>query len=88
MTSGLTICQKAGASVTVKIVRHYHRFGLVDEPRRDSSSYRRYGSSDLLRAGPGPHSGRGRHIAADLSDVKRRLTDRIEELVAPRDIPS
>jgi len=49
MTSGLTISQAAVASATVKIMRHCHRLGLVDEPRRDSSGYRRYGSSDLLR---------------------------------------
>lgn len=39
----------AFAGVTVKTVRHYHRLGLVDEPARDSSGYRRYHSGDLLR---------------------------------------
>ncbi|MFD0332517.1 MerR family transcriptional regulator [Streptomyces erythrogriseus] len=50
MVYGLTIGQAAAfAGVTVKAVRHYHRLGLVDEPDRDSSGYRRYGSSDMLR---------------------------------------
>jgi hypothetical protein len=73
----------------VKIVRHYHRFGLVDEPRRESSGYRRYGSSDAARE---PVQVRTLAEAGILPPtcprVKRRLTDRIEELVAPRDIPS
>ncbi|MFE5584537.1 hypothetical protein [Kitasatospora sp. NPDC056531] len=30
-------------------MRHYHRHGLVDEPQRDASGYRRYGSEELLR---------------------------------------
>jgi DNA-binding transcriptional MerR regulator len=47
---GVTIGQAAAfAGVTIKTVRHYHKLGLVDEPDRDSSGYRRYGSDDLLR---------------------------------------
>ena len=39
----LTIGQLAGyAGVTIKAVRHYHQRGLLDEPPRDSSGYRRY----------------------------------------------
>ena len=50
MMNGLTIGQAAAfADVTVKTVRVYHQHGLIDEPRRDSSGYRRYGSADLLR---------------------------------------
>ncbi|MFD0268057.1 MerR family transcriptional regulator, partial [Streptomyces sp. NPDC127106] len=50
MTGGVTIGQAAAfAGVTVKTVRHYHQHGLIDEPRRDASGYRRYGSADLLR---------------------------------------
>ncbi|WP_372352877.1 MerR family transcriptional regulator [Streptomyces sp. KL116D] len=30
-------------------MRHYHRLGLVDEPERDRSGYRRYGSPDMVR---------------------------------------
>jgi DNA-binding transcriptional MerR regulator/pimeloyl-ACP methyl ester carboxylesterase len=50
VTGGLTIGQAAAfAGVTVKTLRHYHRLGLVDEPRRDTSGYRRYTSTDLFR---------------------------------------
>lgn len=100
MVYGLTIGQAAAfADVTVKTVRHYHRLGLVDEPERDGSGYRRYGSSDILRlvqvrtlAGAGvPLAEIGdlldagpEHFAAALEDVERRLTDRIEELIARR----
>ena len=50
MTYELTIGQAARfAGVTVKTVRHYHRLGLVAEPGRDNSGYRRYDSAGLLR---------------------------------------
>jgi DNA-binding transcriptional MerR regulator len=40
----LTIGQLAAyAGVTVRAVRHYHRVGLLPEPERDASGYRRYG---------------------------------------------
>jgi DNA-binding transcriptional MerR regulator len=40
---GITIGQLADyAGVTVKAVRHYHSRGLLEEPPRDSSGYRRY----------------------------------------------
>ena len=101
MTGGLTIGQAAAfAGVTVKTVRHYHRRGLVDEPRRDSSGYRRYGSDQLLRLvqvrtlasagvplaeiGPLLDAGTDQFVAA-LADVERRLTDRIAEMTARRD---
>ncbi len=39
----ITIGQLAAyAGVTIKAVRHYHRRGLLEEPSRDSSGYRRY----------------------------------------------
>ncbi len=39
----LTIGQLAAyAGVTIKAVRHYHQRGLLEEPPRDSSGYRRY----------------------------------------------
>jgi DNA-binding transcriptional MerR regulator len=98
---GVTIGQAAAfAGVTVKTVRVYHRQGLIDEPRRDQSGCRRYGSDDLLRlvqirtlAGAGvPLAEIGDLLDADqdrfaatVLDVERRLTDRIEELVARRD---
>lgn len=50
MRNGLIIGQAVVfADVTVKAVRHYHRRGLVDEPERDASGYRRYGSRELLQ---------------------------------------
>lgn len=41
----LTIGELASfAGVTVRAVRHYHQVGLLPEPERDHSGYRRYGS--------------------------------------------
>lgn len=101
MADGLTIGQAAGfVGVTIKTVRHYHRLGLVAEPERDGSGYRRYRSADLLRlvqvrtlaeAGvPLAEIGdlldsEPEPFAAALDDVHRRLTERIEDLIARRD---
>ncbi|MBQ1048692.1 MerR family transcriptional regulator [Micromonospora sp. C51] len=42
----LTIGQLAAyAGVTVRTVRHYHQIGLLPEPERDASGYRRYGAT-------------------------------------------
>ncbi|MET9959928.1 MerR family transcriptional regulator [Streptomyces sp. NPDC006326] len=102
MTQGITIGQAAAfAGVTAKTIRHYHLHGLIEEPRRDSSGYRRYGSADLLRlvqvrtlAGAGIPLAEIRTIldadpdrfAAALVDVERRLTERIDDLVARREL--
>ncbi|UBU10356.1 MerR family transcriptional regulator [Nonomuraea gerenzanensis] len=101
MTDGVTIGQAAAfADVTVKAIRHYHRHRLIDEPARDSSGYRRYESADLLRlvqirtlAGAGvPLAEIGAILDADpdrfataLLDAERRLTDRIDDLIARRE---
>jgi DNA-binding transcriptional MerR regulator len=46
----ITIGQLADyAGVTVKAIRHYHQRGLLDEPPRDSSGYRRYTAADALK---------------------------------------
>jgi DNA-binding transcriptional MerR regulator len=46
----ITIGQLAGyAGVTIKAVRHYHRRGLLPEPPRDSSGYRRYGAEHAIQ---------------------------------------
>ncbi|MGW4229904.1 MerR family transcriptional regulator [Streptomyces sp. NPDC004980] len=49
----LTISQLAAtADVTVRTVRHYHHVGLLPEPERDASGYRRYSAQaavDLIR---------------------------------------
>ncbi|MCA6091111.1 MerR family transcriptional regulator [Streptomyces sp. SCA3-4] len=42
----------ATAGVTVRTVRHYHHVGLLPEPERDASGYRRYSAQaavDLIR---------------------------------------
>ncbi|WP_433516738.1 MerR family transcriptional regulator [Nonomuraea sp. CA-143628] len=99
--NGVTIGQAAAfVDVTVKTVRHYHKLGLVKEPERDSSGYRRYGSAELLRlvqvrtlaAAGVPLAEIGSLLDADpalfaaaLADVERQLDDRIEELIARRD---
>ena len=50
LRSLITIGQLADyAGVTVKAVRHYHQRGLLDEPPRDSSGYRRYTAADALK---------------------------------------
>ncbi|PJN40097.1 MerR family transcriptional regulator [Streptomyces sp. CB02959] len=101
MTNGVTIGQAAAfVGVTVKTLRHYHKLGLVEEPERDGSGYRRYGSADLLRlvqvrtlaAAGVPLAETGSLLDADaeqftaaLADVERRLTDRIADLLARRD---
>jgi MerR family transcriptional regulator, thiopeptide resistance regulator len=100
MRNGLTIGQAAAfTGVTIKTVRHYHWLGLIDEPERDSSGYRRYRSTDLLRlvqvrtlAGAGvPLAKIGamldanpERFAAALADVEQHLTDRIDELIERR----
>ncbi|MEV1249470.1 MerR family transcriptional regulator [Nonomuraea sp. NPDC050022] len=100
--NGVTIGQAAAfVGVTVKTVRHYHKLGLVKEPERDSSGYRRYGSAELLRlvqvrtlaAAGVPLAETGLLLDADaalfaaaLTDVERQLTERIEELTARRDM--
>jgi DNA-binding transcriptional MerR regulator len=45
----LTISQLAAhVGVTVRAVRHYHRLGLLEEPERDASGYRRYGAQAVV----------------------------------------
>lgn len=45
----LSISEVAGlAGVSPRAVRHYHSIGLLPEPGRDSSGYRRYGSKDVI----------------------------------------
>ncbi|MFJ9770501.1 MerR family transcriptional regulator [Kitasatospora sp. NPDC101157] len=101
MMSGVTIGQAAAfLGVSVKTVRHYHDHGLVDEPRRDASGYRRYDSDELLRlvqvrtlatagvplAEIGPLlDADAEEFAAALADVERRLAERIAELAARRE---
>src|SRR3954471_12995394 len=45
----LTISQLAAyAGVTVRAVRHYHAKGLLPEPERDRSGYRRYDAAAVV----------------------------------------
>jgi len=45
----ITIGQVAAyAGVTIKAVRHYHERGLLEEPPRDSSGYRRYSAGHAI----------------------------------------
>ncbi len=47
--AGLSIGEVARlASVTPRTVRHYHTVGLLPEPERDASGYRRYSASDVI----------------------------------------
>ncbi|MFF4878595.1 MerR family DNA-binding transcriptional regulator [Micromonospora sp. NPDC000668] len=96
----LTIGQLAEyAGVTVRAVRHYHQIGLLPEPERDASGYRRYGAMavvslikirTLADAGV-PLSQISRMLEADAStfaDVVERidshLRDEIERLETSR----
>jgi DNA-binding transcriptional MerR regulator len=96
----LTIGQLAAyAGVTVRAVRHYHQVGLLPEPERDASGYRRYGAKavvSLIRirilANAGvPLSEIGQMLDADapaFADAVRRidshLSDEIERLETSR----
>lgn len=91
----LTISQLASyAGVTVRAVRHYHAKGLLPEPERDHSGYRRYDASavvELIRirtlADAGVPLSRVRELlcaddeefAAAVTDIDRRLRAEIRE---------
>jgi DNA-binding transcriptional MerR regulator len=48
--SGLRIGELARlAATTPRAIRHYHKLGLLVEPERDESGYRRYGPQHLVR---------------------------------------
>jgi DNA-binding transcriptional MerR regulator len=91
----LTISQLAAyAGVTVRAVRHYHAKGLLPEPERDRSGYRRYDAAavvELVRirtlADAGVPLSRVQELlaadeeefAAAIEDIDRRLRVEIEE---------
>jgi DNA-binding transcriptional MerR regulator len=97
----LTIGQLASyAGVTVRAVRHYHATGLLPEPQRDHSGYRRYDAAavvDLIRirtlADAGVPLARVRELlsadqtqfTAAIADIDRRLRDGIRELQRHRE---
>jgi len=96
----LTIGQLAAyAGVTVRAVRHYHQVGLLPEPERDASGYRRYGARAVvslikirtLASAGVPLSQIGPMLEADepafaaaVQRIDDRLRDEIERLEASR----
>ena len=91
----LTISQLAShAGVTVRAVRHYHAKGLLPEPERDHSGYRRYDAAAVVElvkirtlADAGVPLSRvrellaadGEKFAAAVADIDRRLRAEIRE---------
>jgi DNA-binding transcriptional MerR regulator len=96
----ITIGQLAGyAGVTIKAVRHYHQRGLLAEPPRDSSGYRRYSAEhaiDLVKiktlAEAGVPLARINELlnadpdrfAAAIAEIDRHLADRATEIACTR----
>jgi DNA-binding transcriptional MerR regulator len=96
----LTIGQLAAyAGVTVRAVRHYHQIGLLPEPERDASGYRRYGARAVvslikirtLASAGVPLSEIGEMLDADapafaaaVQRIDGRLRDEIERLEISR----
>jgi DNA-binding transcriptional MerR regulator len=92
----ITIGQLARyAGVTIKAIRHYHKRGLLEEPSRDSSGYRRYTAEhaiDLIKiktlAEAGVPLARIKELlaadpdrfAAAITEIDRNLQDRAKEL--------
>ena len=97
----ITIGQLAAyAGVTIKAVRHYHKRGLLEEPPRDSSGYRRYTARhaiDLVKiktlAEAGVPLRRVKELlaaspdqfAAAITEVDRALQERAQELRRTRE---
>ena len=96
----ITIGQLADyAGVTIKTVRHYHQRGLLAEPPRDASGYRRYTARDAIDlvkvrtlAEAGVPLARIKelltaepdHFAAAISEIDHDLEQRAEELTRAR----
>jgi DNA-binding transcriptional MerR regulator len=101
MTSMITIGQLAAyAGVTVKAVRHYHQRGLLAEPPRDASGYRRYSAEHAIQlikiktfADAGVPLARIKELlAADpdrfamaIGEIDRNLQERAEQLRRTRE---
>jgi DNA-binding transcriptional MerR regulator len=97
----ITIGQLAAyAGVTRKAVRHYHERGLLEEPSRDSSGYRRYTAEHAIKlikiatlAKAGVPLDRvkellaadGVSLAAALAEIDAKLKERAEELLRSRE---
>jgi DNA-binding transcriptional MerR regulator len=97
----ITIGQLADyAGVTIRAVRHYHQRGLLDEPPRDSSGYRRYSAQHAIQlvkiktlAEAGVPLARIRELlaadpdqfAAAIAEIDRNLQERAERLLRTRE---
>ncbi len=97
----ITIGQLADyAGVTIKAVRHYHKRGLLEEPPRDASGYRRYTARhaiDVVKiktlADAGVPLARIKELlaaepdefAAAIAEIDRKLQERAEELLRTRE---
>ena len=97
----ITIGQLAAyAGVTIKAVRHYHKRGLLEEPPRDASGYRRYSAEHAIHllkiktlADAGVPLARIRELlaadvgqfAAAIAEIDRNLQERAEELRRTRE---
>jgi DNA-binding transcriptional MerR regulator len=98
---GITIGQLAKyAGVTIKAVRHYHRRGLLEEPPRDGSGYRRYSAEHAIAlvkiktlADAGVPLARVKELleagpdpfAAAMAEIDRKIQDRLEALIRTRE---
>jgi DNA-binding transcriptional MerR regulator len=96
----LTIGQLAAiAGVTVRTVRHYHQVGLLPEPARDASGYRRYSAQaavDLVRMRTLADAGvplaridallhaQPAEFAAAITDIDTALRAKIDQLTEHR----
>ncbi|WP_327150956.1 MerR family transcriptional regulator [Nocardia sp. NBC_01329] len=89
----------ATAGVTVRTVRHYHHVGLLPEPERDASGYRRYSAQaavDLIRIRTLADAGvplarigvllhaRPDEFEAAITDIDAGLQRRIDRLLESR----
>jgi DNA-binding transcriptional MerR regulator len=97
----ITIGQLADyAGVTIKAVRHYHQRGLLAEPSRDSSGYRRYSAQhaiDLVKIRTLAEAGvplarinellaaDPERFAAAIAEIDCNLQERAEELLRTRE---
>ncbi len=97
----LTIGQLADyAGVTIKAIRHYHKRGLLDEPPRDTSNYRRYSAQDAVTlvkiktlADAGVPLSRIKELlaadsdqfAAAIAEIDHKLQERVAELLRTRE---
>jgi DNA-binding transcriptional MerR regulator len=97
----ITIGQLADyAGVTIKAVRHYHQRGLLAEPPRDASGYRRYTARhavDLVKIKTLAEAGvplaridellaaEPDRFSAAIIEIDRQLRDRAEELLRTRE---